>query len=67
MKLCYTILLILFSVLLFASCGKIDAITIAESNTYYNCEAVIAYDVYSELYNNKVIDNKPILIKKKER
>lgn len=66
MKILYWII-VLFSVLSFTSCGKIDAITIAESNTYYNCEAVIAYDVYSGLYNNKVIDNKPIMIKKKER
>lgn len=66
MKILYWII-VLFSVLLLTSCGKIDALTIAEGNTYYNCEAVIACDVYSELYNNKVIDNKPIMIKKKER
>ena len=31
---------------------------------YTNSDAYVAYDVYNELYENKIIENKPIFIVK---
>ena len=58
------ILLLVLSLLLFISCGTIDTITIANQQLYYDEEAIIAYDLYNELYKNNVINTKPIIFKR---
>lgn len=49
-----------------SSCETIDMITFAGGNTYFNDDAVIAYDVYDELYKSGVINQKPIKLKMNE-
>ena len=48
--------------LLSTSCETIDTITFANQQVYYNEEAIIAYDFYNELYNNGVINTRPLII-----
>jgi hypothetical protein len=50
--------------MLFVSCGTVNTITLTDGDDYCNEDAIIAYDLYYELYKNKVIDEKPIIIKK---
>lgn len=58
--------LLAFIVIMFTltSCASIDAITLADGSVYTNFDAYVAYDVYNEFYENGLIDNKPIFIKK---
>ena len=46
------------------SCASIESITLANGTVYTNSDAYVAYDVYNELYENKIIENKPIFIRK---
>jgi uncharacterized protein YcfL len=55
---------IILLLLLLSSCTSHRFIVIANDNIYYDQEAVIAYDVYNELYDNNLCDFKPIIIKK---
>ena len=59
----YIISLVLI-ILFFSSCKSVDTVTLANKKTYYNSEAVIAYDVYNELYENNLYEYRPVMFKK---
>lgn len=59
-KLLY-IAIILFTL---TSCASIESVTFANGSTYVNSDAYVAYDVYNELYENEIIENKPIFFRK---
>ena len=52
-------------VLFLSSCKSVDTVTLADKKVYYDSEAVIAYDIYNELYNNNLSDYRPIIFKNK--
>ena len=56
--------LLYIAIILFAltSCASIESITFANGTVYTNSDAYVAYDVYNELYENEIIENKPIFI-----
>ena len=58
------LLFISIASLILTSCASIEAITLANGNAYVNFDAYVAYDVYNGLYENKIIENKPIFIRK---
>lgn len=51
---------------LIVSCNTINTITLANQEIYCNEEAIIAYDFYQLLYENNVINTKPLIIGKKD-
>ena len=55
--------IVLFSI---TSCASIEAITLVDGTVYTNFDAYVAYDVYTELYDNGVYEYKPILIRKEQ-
>lgn len=59
--------LLAFIVIMFTltSCASIDAVTLVDGTVYTDFDAYVAYDVYTELYNNGVYEYKPIFIRKK--
>lgn len=65
MKILYKSIIILYIVILLTSCKTHNTVVVIDNNVYYDYDAVIANDVYNELYNNGVIQNKPIIIKGK--
>ena len=56
------ILYIIIALLTLTSCTSIESITLANGNVYTDFDAYVAYDVYNELYENEIIENKPIFI-----
>lgn len=58
------ILYIIIALLTLTSCASIESITLANGNVYTDFDAYVAYDVYNELYENDIIENKPIFIRK---
>ena len=54
----YAAIIVLFS---FLSCETIKAITIVDGRAYTNQDAYVAYEYYSQLYNDSVVNNKPII------
>ena len=58
------LLYIIIALLTLTSCASIESITLANGNVYTNSDAYVAYDVYNELYENDIIENKPIFIRK---
>ena len=58
--------LLAFIVIMFTltSCASIDAVTLVDGTVYTGFDAYVAYDVYNELYENEIIENKPIFIVK---
>jgi uncharacterized protein YceK len=54
------ILYIIIALLTLTSCASIESITFANGTVYTNSDAYVAYDVYNELYENEIIENKPI-------
>ena len=58
------LLIVLITLFTLTSCASIEAITLANGTVYTNSDAYVAYDVYNELYENKIIENKPIFIVK---
>jgi hypothetical protein len=59
------LLSIIALLLLLSACTSHRLIVSVNGNTYYGQEAVIANDVYNELYDNNVYDKRPIVIKQK--
>ena len=58
------ILYIIIALLTLTSCASIESITLANGTVYTNSDAYVAYDVYNELYEGEIIENKPIFIRK---
>lgn len=58
--------LLAFIVIMFTltSCASIDAVTLVDGTVYTDFDAYVAYDVYNELYENEIIENKPIFFRK---
>ena len=63
MKILYKSIIILILIILLISCKTANTVVVMDNNIYYDYDAVIANDLYNELYNNGVIKNKPIVIK----
>lgn len=63
MKILYKSIIVLILAILLISCKTANTVVVMDNNVYYDYDAVIANDVYNELYNNGVIKNKPIVIK----
>ena len=62
MKKLLSVIVIMFTL---TSCASIEAVTFVDGTVYTDFDAYVAYDVYTELYNNGVYDYKPIFIRKK--
>ena len=60
------LLFIAIALLTLTSYASIEAITLANGNAYVNFDAYVAYDVYNGFYENNLIEDKPVLINKKE-
>ena len=56
------ILYIIIALLTLTSCASIEAVTLVDGTVYTNFDAYVAYDVYNELYENDIIENKPIFL-----
>ena len=56
-------ILLVFLVLL-ASCDTPRVLTVADRQVYFNEEAVIAYEFFSEVYKNDTTTTKPIMFVK---
>ena len=63
MKIFYKSIIILLLAILLVSCKTANTVVVMDNNVYYDYDAVIAEDLYNELYNNGVINNRPIVIK----
>ena len=63
MKILYKSIIILILIILLVSCKTVNTVVVIGNNVYYDYDAVIANDLYNELYNNGVIKNRPIVIK----
>jgi uncharacterized membrane protein SpoIIM required for sporulation len=63
MKILYKSIIVLILAILLVSCKTANTVVVMDNNVYYDYDAVIANDLYNELYNNGVIKNKPIVIK----
>lgn len=63
MKKLLGIAIVLFTL---TSCASIEAVTLVDGTAYTNFDAYVAYDVYTELYNNGIYEHKPIFFRKKE-
>ena len=63
MKILYKSIIVLILAILLVSCKTASTVVVMDNNVYYDYDAVIANDLYNELYNNGVIKNKPIVIK----
>ena len=60
------LLCIAIVLLTLTSCASIEAVTFVDGTVYTDFDAYVAYDVYTELYNNGIYENKPIFIRKKD-
>ena len=60
------LLYIAIALLTLTSCASIEAVTLVDGTVYTNFDAYVAYDVYTELHNNGIYENKPIFITKKD-
>ena len=58
------LLIIFITAFTLTSCASIEAITVADGSVYTNFDAYVAYDVYNEFYENGLVENKPIFIKR---
>jgi len=56
------VLILCFTVLSLTSCISFETVTYANDTVYTDFDAYVAYDVYNELYENEIIENKPIFI-----
>lgn len=63
MKILYKSIILLFLAVLLVSCRTANIVVVMDNNVYYDYDAVIANDIYNELYDNGVIKNRPIVIK----
>ena len=63
MKIFYKSIILLLLAVLLVSCRTANTVVVMDNNVYYDYDAVIAEDLYNELYNNGVVNNRPIVIK----
>ena len=62
MKTLYKLTIVLLLAVLLISCRTANTVVVADNNIYYDYDAIIANDIYNELYNNGLIEYKPIII-----
>lgn len=65
MRILYKSIIILLLAILIVSCKTANTVVVMDNNIYYDYDVIIANDLYNGLYNNGVIKNKPVLIKKR--